>query len=357
MDSVPVWVLTAVIEVSGLCIATLGLLTFVLWRQQRRLRATLRQLRGSQPLPSSPAVTLPDAPVPAPPEALPSVPDVAPTATAAEATFPPAATGEEAAQQVAAVTEPEPEAAPAEPVAEPEPTPEPVAVVEAATAPAAMPAIPPDEPAEATPASGVLTQDMLDALLAEALQEAPEEAAAVEDEAHHEAQQSVATLMAENVVMEQQLNELQEKNLLLRQSVTLLLANAALPLAEQQDLPVPEKTMQEMERGLAALQQTRERMQQQLQAHCQLLGFDVIDSSTAETTMTLPDQAGTGEAASAAPTAEDLRQLQAVLEQRTTEYQRIQEEYEQLLNEYQRVFENTAPEDAAAADQQRSQAA
>lgn len=339
MDSVPVWVLTAVIEVSGLCVGTLGFLTFVFWRRQRRLQATVRQLQGGHVLPVTVAEPLPMAPAPAPlPEA--ATPVESPTPVPAVAETAVSAVAEEPVTTATDSAMVAPEATPVEaqePAAEASATP----LAEATT--------------EASPGSAVLTQEMLDALLSGALQE--DGAAEAQEETQSEAQQSVAAMMAENTTMEQQLNELQEKNSLLRQSVEQLLANASLPLEQQQDIPVPEKTMQEIERGLTALQQTRERAMQHLQAHCQLLGLADLEIR--------PDSPASG--APVAPNAdgqvpqtslqEEVRHLQTTLAQRTVDYQRVQDEYERLLVEYQRVFENAAAALPQASDAPTSQAA
>jgi hypothetical protein len=67
------------------------------------------------------------------------------------------------------------------------------------------------------------------------------------------AQQNVAGLHPENTSVEKQIAELHEKNRDLRNVVESLQANTALLPEEQQEIPVPEAIMQEMEHGLAAL--------------------------------------------------------------------------------------------------------
>ena len=66
---------------------------------------------------------------------------------------------------------------------------------------------------------------------------------------------------------------MQEKSRSLRDVVASLHTNASLPPEERQETPVPEVVMQELEKGLMALQRTNERMKQELQAHCQILGI------------------------------------------------------------------------------------
>ena len=133
---------------------------------------------------------------------------------------------------------------------------------------------PAPEPLQEAEISGVLTQNMLDALLASGSEDASPENTQEQGSEVSEAAQSVATMFAEHATMEQQIQHMQEKNGQLRQTIEVLIANGTLPLEDQQELKVPEQTMQEIEEGLAALQHTRQRMLQQLQAHCQVLGID-----------------------------------------------------------------------------------
>jgi hypothetical protein len=176
-----------------------------------------------------------------------------------------------------------------------------------------------------------LSQEMLDALLATALED--ESTDTEQEQRVSEAHRSVMNMLSENAVMAQQISTLQEKNGQLRQAIAAIQANLQLPLEQQRELTVPEATMQEMERGLATLQQTRERMFQQLQAHYQLLGGVELTPPAAETAAT-PQP-------TVASLQEEVSHLQDALEQQSADFQRVQDEYEQLLLEYQRVFEKS----------------
>jgi hypothetical protein len=227
------------------------------------------------------------------------------------------------------------DASPAEPVAEAEAMesePEPFATSEETLL---------EEPSgEATTAAAstvALTQEMLDSLFAEAAADETEEITETPAEDASEIQRSVIALLSENADMEQQVGKLQVKGQALREAIEALQANVALPLEERQDLPVPEKIMQEMEQGLTALQQGCERMQHELQVHCQSLSLVSLEDADDSGASGAPE--GAGERLSAVALQEEVVNLKSVLEQRTAEFRRVQEEYTTLLEEYQRIFE------------------
>ena len=249
VNSVPVWVLTAAIEVVLLGIGGLSVMLWLSGRSKRALRANIAALEEA--LEAQTTATL-----------------VAEAASLAE---------EEA---LAAVQEHPPADA------------------------GAVVALGDNEP------ETVLAQEELDELIA------------IGDA---EMQQSLGTLHAGSAVMAQKIEALQQQNRQLRQAVEAVQQNSVLPEDEQQEIVVPEKLMQEMETELSSLQQTCQSLQGSLQVHCVLLEGKLGDQET---------QDGEGNTAGS-----DIHQIKAELEQRTADFQRIQEEYDALLNEYQRIYE------------------
>ncbi len=140
-----------------------------------------------------------------------------------------------------------------------------------------------------------------------------------------ETQQSLGTLRAESAAMAQKVDALQQRNGQLRQAVEAVQHNSALPEDEQQEMGVPEELMQDMETELLSLQQTCQSLQGSLQEHCTLLESKLGNQAAQES--------------EGNPTGVDVHQIKAELEQRTADFQRIQEEYDALLNEYQRIYE------------------
>jgi hypothetical protein len=325
MHSVPVWLLTAVIEVSLLAMATLSTLLWLVWRRQRRLTLKVAELQGALMAPSTMVAIPMEWPAePGVEEAL----DMASVAAGGAVTeglpeeFP----------HVASVAD----ACPTEPVAEaglPEPEQE---LCTAAGTDETLDADTSDAANAAEVPTAAITQEMLDHLFAAATEEEDKDAREMQEDNASEIQRSVVALLSENADMEQRIGELQAKSLMLREAIEALQANAALPPEEQQNLPVPEVIMQEMEQGLAALQLGCERMQHELQAHCQALGLGEFEE--AATSDASGDQEASEGRLSAALLQEEVVNLKAVLEQRATEFQRVQEEYSALLEEYQRVF-------------------
>jgi hypothetical protein len=308
MDNVPVWVLTAVIEVALLGSGTLGLVTILFWRQTRRLRSQVTQLLEAVATPAE-AVCM----RPMEDSASAVLEAVSPVLPVADQTGTPDT----------------PSTTILHPVATEGPiTPSPVTVTEVA---GETPTV--SETVVEVKPTITLSQNLLDALLAASIDNETidqEPAQMVGD-----VQQSVAAMLSENAVMEQQISDLQAKGQRLREVIDTLQANANLPLAKQQASIAPEHTMQEMEQGLTALQQTHERLLQQLQTHCQLLGFD--DPLALE--MGEGEQAGKD---AAMRPHDEILHLKAELDRRTMEFQRVQDEYDQLLGEYQRVYVNAA---------------
>lgn len=321
MPSVPVWFLTAVIEVGLLYMATLSMLLWLVWRRQRCLTLKVGELQRTL---------------------------VAPSMVAAMPAEWPAETGEEGLD-VAFLTEPSPvtaeslhaasgaDACAAEPVAEMglgEPEPELLATTETGEMLDEEPSV---EVTAAVAPTVTLTQEMLDSLFAAAAADETEEVAEMQEQQAAEIQRSVIALLSESADMEQQVGKLQDKGQVLREAIAALQANVALPLEEQQDLPVPEKIMQEMEQGLMVLQQGCKRMQHELQVHCQSLGLASPEAATASGVS--GEQGEAGDRPSAAVLQEEVVNLKSVLEQRAAEFQHVQEEYKTLLEEYQRIFE------------------
>jgi hypothetical protein len=325
MHSVPVWLLTAVIEVSLLAMATLSTLLWLVWRRQRRLTLQVVELQGALMAPSAVAV----------------IPTAWPAETGAEEELDMASVAagctitevlpEEASHAAPVAHTFSTEAAARAALSEPE--------QERCTTSEADETLledPSDAARAAEAPSAAFTQEMLDDLFTAAAEEATDGVEMQEDHAS-EIQRSVVALLSENADMEQRIGELQAKGLLLREAIEALQTNAALPPEEQQDLPVPETIMQEMEQGLAALQLGCERMQHELQAHCQALGLAEREGEGLSGASEDPE---TSEAhPSATLLQEEVVNLKAVLEQRATEFQRVQEEYSTLLEEYQRIFE------------------
>jgi len=292
MHSVPVWLLTAVIEVSLLCMGTLSVLLWFFWRRLRRLDLRVRELQQVQ------TATAAGSTLPTERSAMLETDDVEEQATVAAM-----ALGEAAATTA---VEAEPETAAFVASEEPEEQED-------------------ESPSPAQAPTATLTQEMLDNLFAGVLEDEEEDAALASDHDAGEIPQDMAAILTENAAMEQQIGRLQGKSQELRQAIEALRANTALPLEEQQDIPVPETMMQEMEQGLEVLRQGCERMQQTLQTHCQSVGLGTHGES-APTTPAVAMQ-------------EEIVQLKSVLEQRTSEFEHVQEEYDTLLTEYQRIFE------------------
>jgi hypothetical protein len=292
-----VWLLTAVIEVSLLCMGTLSVLLWFFWRRLRRLDLRVRELQQLQ------TATAVGSALPTERPAMLETDDVDEKATVAAMAL------EESADTTAALAEAEPDTAAFVVSEEPEEQED-------------------ESPPPAQAPTATLTQEMLDKLFAGALEDEDEDAALAADHDAAEIPQDMATILTENATMEQQIGRLQEKSQELRQAIEALRANTALPPEEQQDLPVPEAMMQEMEQGLDVLRQGCERMQQTLQTHCQSLGQGAHEESTQATPIETMQ--------------EELVQLKSVLEQRTSEFEHVQEEYDTLLTEYQRIFERNA---------------
>lgn len=251
VNSVPVWVLTTVIEVGLLGVGGLSLMLWLSARSKRGLRANIAALEEA--LEAQTAATL-----------------VAEAASLAE-------------EEALTVSQ---ESPPAEA--------ETRAVVAAD-----------DDGSEAA-----ITQEKLDKLFA------------VGDT---ETQQSLSTLRAECAAMAQKIDALQQRNDQLRQAVEAVQHNSALPEDEQQEIVVPEKLMQEMETELSSLQRASQSLQGTLLKHFTLLEGKLGEQETQESE---ENTAGS-----------DVHQIKAELEQRTADFQRIQEEYDALLNEYQRIYE------------------
>jgi len=326
MHSVPVWLLTAVIEVGLLAMAMLGTLLWLVWRRQRRLALKVEELQRAL---------------------------MAPSTVAAVSMEWPAETGVEEELDMAslaagfAATEELPEAAPhaasvaytcpTEPAAEagfPEPKHEWLTPTETDET---LDEEPSDAASAAEVPTAAITQEMLDNLFAAAAQDEDKDAVEMQEENASEIQRSVVALLSENADMEQRIGQLQEKGLVLREAIEALQANVAFPPEEQQDLPVPEVIMQEMEQGLAALQLGCERMQHELQAHCQALRLAELEEEALSGVS--GDPVASEGRSSAAVLQEEVVNLKVVLEQRAVEFQRVQEEYSSLLEEYQRIFE------------------
>lgn len=297
MHSVPVWLLTAVIEVSLLCVGTLSVLLWFFWRRLRRLDLRVRELQQVQMATAAESILPTERP------AMPETDDVDAQATVAAIAL------EEVADTPAALVEVEPDTTAFVASEEPEEQED-------------------ESPSPAQAPTATLTQEMLDNLFAGALEDEDEDATFASDHDAAEIPQDMAAILTENAAMEQQIGRLQEKSQELRQAIEALRANTALPPDEQQDLPVPEAMMQEMEQGLNVLRQGCERMQQTLQSHCQSLGQGAhVESTPAPPVATMQ---------------EELVQLKSVLEQRTSEFEHVQEEYDTLLTEYQRIFERNS---------------
>jgi hypothetical protein len=342
MQHVPIWILTAVIEFSLLSIGALAGVLCVVWRSKRRLGRRVRELEqtfGAQPLGLP---TLPELETPG--TAAREEPDGEPEEVAAQAVSEALLSPDEALAALAAVgldtqatvespASVEPLTEPAIPFEQGE-VPEPLAETSTEIfdfmAPEDVPAdtahadASTEEPEEDS-LSGLLSQDALDALFASS--SSAESPAA--DTGDTDAAQHIATMLSESAAMEKQLEELQEKSAALRQAVENLQANQALPLEEQQDVPVPEKMMQDIENGLAALEQSRERLQEALQQHAHLLGGDGDEAN--KISAQVQDE----------ETVKEITQLKTELEMRTADFARVQAEYNALLGEYQRIFEGS----------------
>jgi hypothetical protein len=333
MDSVPVWVLTAVIQSALLCSGVLVVLLGLTWRSRQRLMRRVQELQqalagdptammasaGTIPLPSlepdSRAEQVEETPAAA---ALAGENEASPDALD-EAVFTPLLTQEEAEPSTPGTAD---------------------TVVAAA---AAQPYTGAPEATEADEApTGPLSQEMLVDLFKAVGAETAEgvvEAAAEEEGL----QQNAAALLSASATMAEQIAGLQEKSQSLRQAVEVLQANAALPLAEQQDIPVPENLMREIETGLVTLQRTRDRMQGELEAHCQALGWDAETLAQLSQGEETASSEASGEAAARQKTRRALQQeivhLQAEVAQRAADFERIKNEYDELLTEYERIFQ------------------
>ncbi|MEE9148379.1 MAG: hypothetical protein V3U27_13370, partial [Candidatus Tectomicrobia bacterium] len=289
MDSVPVWVLTAVVEVSLICI---GILVFLLWlavRGQRRLGVKMRELQRLREVPAESVVGEPGggavenvvtapASEPAAADLLALLGDEAWEEDVAG----PLTSPEAGAESVEAVTpgQASDETGGEAPALEEAPV-EPIAALSQGMLDDLFASIPDEEldetggeaPAlEEAPEEPIvaLSQEMLNDLFAAAEDELPQEA----DEA--EASHGMVALQAENAAMEEQINGLQAKARLLQKIIKTLQSNVQLPREEQQEVPVPEGILREMEEGLAELQQGRERLYQEFQQYCRLRGLDEI---------------------------------------------------------------------------------
>jgi hypothetical protein len=294
-----VWLLTAVIEVSLLCTGTLSVLLWFLWRRLRRLDLKVKALQQVQT--TSSVVTA------GPTERSGGIGTSAVLETDGDdgGATTVAIALEEQLDTTAALIEAELDM---EALVETEETEE--------------------GPRQAEVPTATLTQEMLDNLFSGALKDEDEDAALASDLDAAGIPQDMAAILTENAAMEKQIGALQEKGVKLRHAIEALRANTTLPLEEQQDLPVPETMMQEMEQGLEVLRQGCERMQHTLQTHCQSLGLGAHGENMPtppETTM-----------------QEEIVQLKSVLEQRTSEFEHVQEEYDTLLTEYQRIFERNS---------------
>jgi hypothetical protein len=325
MHSVPVWLLTAVIEVSLLAMATLSTLLWLVWRRQRRLTLQVTELQRALMVPSTVA----------------AIPTEWPAETGVEEELDMASVAAGCAVTEGLLEE----LSPAAPVAHTYSTEVTAEVELSEPEQALLPATETDEtlaedPSDAANAAEALpvpiTQEMLDNLFTAAAADEDKDAVEMQEDNASEIQRSVVALLSENADMEQRIGELQAKGLMLREAIEALQANAALPPEEQQNLPVPEAIMQEMEQGLAALQLGCERMQHELRAHCQALGLAELEEAAVSGAS--GDQEASEVRLSAAVLQEEVVNLKAVLEQRAVEFQRVQEEYSSLLEEYQRIF-------------------
>jgi hypothetical protein len=356
MNSVPVWVLTAVIEMSLLCTGALSVVSVLLWRRQRRLRRALMALQYTLAQQTAVSPSLPIMPDEAAITTTPSDWSLPVTAveppSVATTVIPPAA--DLVAQKTAAAVSAEEVGVGCTAEVEPEEAEPPVglsqAMLDSLFAAAQQENIlengtgetAPEE-AEAEPTVG-LSQEMLDSLFAAAQQDdIPEDEEGETEALLRETQQSLAAMFSENATMEEQINHLEAKNQCLREAIEALQANIRLPLEAQQEITVPEKTMQEVEQGLQTLRYTRERMWQQLKTHGQLLGRDKANHADAPTSEGDGTTQRRADQETGAGLQEEVRHLRVELEQRTADFQRIQAEYEQLLTEYQRIFESTSP--------------
>lgn len=305
MHSVPVWLLTAVVEVGLLAIATLSTLLWLVWRRQRRLMLKVAELQRALMAPSTAAAI---------PIEWPAEPGVEEELDLASLAACPTELGAEAE-----LSEPEQE------------------LLTTTESDKALDQDTSDATSTAEVPTAAITQEMLDNLFNVAAEEEDKDTVEMQENSASEIQRSVVALLSENADMEQRIGELQAKGMMLREALKALQANATLPPEEQQDLPVPEAIMQDMERGLAALQLGCERMQHELQAHCQALGLAELEETA--TSGAGGDQEASEVRPSATVLQEEVVNLKAVLEQRATEFQRVQEEYSALLEEYQRIFE------------------